>query len=314
MRPRDGAVRFCPLLFVTRMIFFRISPSMPARSTIYCAMIAGLTVFFLAFNSLAQTATNSAADALPPRELSESDLFFREYDRAARLVEQGARNEAAIIMTLLVHKLESSPWLEIATLKLAELNENSNPQAAMDGYDLILKRAANAPYFQKDPERGRFFAAALTGATEQGQRRIRLRRIRQALDQYFIRHQQYPENLAKLTIFNFIDAADILDVNNRPFRYLPTGQQFRPQIIYLRYELEIVRAEPFAATTPRLETTTRLTENPETYAARIEMPGRVEPIQVKENQTIEGYYVATIARSGIILCTADRILVIPVRN
>jgi hypothetical protein len=154
----------------------------------------------------------------------------------------------------------------------------------------------------------------LKGAAEQGVRRVRLRRIRSALDQYFLRHHQYPENLAKLTIFDFIEAEDILDVDNRPFRYLPTGQQFRPQITYLRYELEMVKAEPFAPSSPRLESTTRITENPETYAARLNLPGRVEPLQVKETQTIDGYYVAAIARNGIVLCTADRIVVIPVRN
>lgn len=276
-----------------------------------------LVLFALTFRAVGQPPSEvvsepETAPSLDP-EFTESDFFFREYARAARLVDQGGRDEAAIVMTLLNNKLQSTPWLEISTLKLGELVETSNPQQALDGYDLILKRVANAPYFREDPQRGRFFGAALKGAVEQGIRRVRLRKLRRALDLYFARYQQYPENLAKLAVFNFVEAEDILDLNNRPFRYLPTGQQFRPQIVYLRYELEAVRPEPFVPPSPRLESTTRLSEDPITYGARISMPGRTEPIEVREDQSLEGYYVATIARSGIVLGTHDRVLVIPVR-
>ncbi len=255
------------------------------------------------------TAQETAA-ARPPEDV----LFFREFRRAKRLVEQGGRAEAGLIVNLLHNQLETSPWMEVSLLKLSELLETTNDLQAMDGYELLRKRVINAPYFQQDTEKGRLFAAALNSAAEQGIRRIRLRRIRRGLERYFARFHQYPENLAKLVIFDFIAPEDILDTDSRPFRYLPTGQQFRPDIRYLRYELQRVRPEPFAPSSPRLDSTTLLEEKPPVYGARISVPGRTEPLEIHEHQSIEGYYVVVIKKDGALLCTPDRVVVIPSRS
>jgi hypothetical protein len=283
---------------------------MSVRSIIWqsiCAVIASAAALTVAVAQEPAPARKTAAPA-------EDVLFFREFQRAKRLVEQGGRAEAGLIINLLHNQLKTSPWMEVSLLKLSELLETSNDLQAMDGYELLRKRVANSPYFQRDQEKGRLFGTALNGAAEQGIRRIRLRRIRRGLERYFARFQQYPENLAKLAIFDMVDPEDILDTDNRPFRYLPTGQQFRPQIRYLRYELQRVRPEPFAPSSPRLDSTTLLEENPPVYGARISMPGRIDPLEIEEHQTIEGYYVVVIKKDGAVLCTPNRVIIIPARS
>lgn len=43
------------------------------------------------------------------------------------------------------------------------------------------------------------------------------------------------------------------------------------------------------------------------------MPGRLEPVTIREGQTIEGYYVAVVERRGLLLCTATRVIVLPLK-
>ena len=262
------------------------------------------------------TGVNAQTPAPPvaAEEIAEDKLFFREFRRAARFLDQGARDEAALFMQLLHNQLSTSPWMEISLLKLSELLETRNDEQAMDGYLVLRQRVINSPYFQRGDERIGMFGTAIDGAAERGIQRIRLRRIRWALEKYFIRFQQYPENLAKLAIFDLVAPEDILDANDRPFRYLPTGQQFRPQIRYLRYELERIPREPFAPNAPRLDSTTLIQEDPPVYAARISLPGRVEPVEIRKYQTIDGYFVIVIAEDGIVLCTAERVVVIPTQS
>ena len=183
-----------------------------------------------------------------------------------------------------------------------------------DGYDLLAKRIANAPYFLGNQQRSRLFGAALQTAVDRGVSRVKLARIRDGLSRYFARYMQYPESLAKLSIFNYVDAGDIVDANNRPFRYLPTGMQMRPTITYLRYELESIPKEPFIATSPKLVGTSKVNEDPEQYVCLIRVPGKGEPVRISEEQTIEGYYVAVIASRGAVLVGGNRVIVLPVRQ
>lgn len=284
-------------------------------------MSAGTNIWrvLLAAGCLAFPLSLSHADTNPPApavaaatQPSDSERFFAQYARAVQLVRQNARQEASVIMDLLWRNLGSSPWFEIALLKHAELNEITNPSVALQDYDVLRKRVENAPYFQGTAGRAPVFRAALLGAVMRGTNRIHILRIRDALDRYRARYRQYPESLVKLSIFNYVDMEDIYNSEGRLFRYTPTGQQFSPSISYQRYDLESLPPEPFFVTSPKINGTTRAGENTNQYAAVILVPDRIDWQSVVEGQTLAGYFVAAVDRGGAIVCTSERVLVLPV--
>jgi hypothetical protein len=241
---------------------------------------------------------------------SDADRFFTQYAKAVQLVRQNGRREASVIMDLLWRNLGTSPWFEIALLKHAELNEISNARVALEDYDVLRKRIENAPYFQGTTDRAAVFRAALLGSAMRGTDRIRIQRIRDALDAYNARYNQYPESLAKLAIFNYIDMEDIHNSEGRLFHYTPTGQRFTPAISYHMYSIEPLAPEPFFVTSPKLDGTTQLDDKTKKFAALIRLPGRMDPHRVFEDQTLEGYFVAAVAAGGAIVCTPERVLVL----
>src|SRR5580704_6900066 len=168
-------------------------------------LIAGCLTFPF---SVVRADTNTPTAVTVPAA-SDADRFFTQYTKAIQLVRQNGQREASVIMDLLWRNLASSPWFEIALLKHAELNEISNAQVALEDYDVLRKRVENAPYFQGTSDRAAVFRAALLGSAMRGTDRIRLQRIRDALEVYNTRYNQYPESLAKLAIFNYIDMEDI---------------------------------------------------------------------------------------------------------
>lgn len=254
-------------------------------------------------------ATNAATLAAQP---TDPERFFSQYAKASDLVRQNARQEASVIMDLLWRNLTTSPWFEIALLKHAELNETSNAQVAREDYDVLRKRVENAPYFQGNAERAAVFRTALLGAVGRGIDRLHIQSVRDGLGRYQARYHQYPESLVKLAIFNYVDMGDIYDSDNRLFRYTPTGMQFTPTISYQRYDLVSLPAEPFYVTSPRISGTTRVDEKTGKYAALILVPERIDWQSVVEGQTLGGYFVASVDRGGAIVCTTERILVLPV--
>jgi hypothetical protein len=260
--------------------------------------------------------TNPPAIATPPVTLAppitDADRFFTQYAKAVQLVRQNGHQGASIIMDLLWRNLGTSPWFEIALLKHGELNEMSNPRVAAEDYDLLRKRLENSPYFQGAAPHAAVFRAALLGTVLRGIDRIRLLRVRDALDRYHLRYQQYPESLVKMSIFNDIDLEDIYNSEGRFFHYTPTGQQFRPTITYQRYDLETLPPEPFFVTSPKVDGTTRMDDKSNKFAALIRVPGRMDPQRVVEDQTLDGYLIAAIAAGGAVVCTSDRVLVLPV--
>src|ERR1017187_5517478 len=271
-------------------------------------LVAGCLTFPL---SAVRAATNPpplAGGAAPPA--SDPDRFFTQYARAVQLVRQNGRREASVIMDLLWRNLGSSPWLEIALLKHAELNEISNAQVALEDYDVLRKRIENAPYFQETADRAAVFRAALLGSAMRGTDRIRIQRIRDALGVYNTRYHQYPESLAKLAIFNYIKMEDIHNSEGRLFHYTPTGQQFTPAISYHTYVFEPLAPEPFFVASPKLEGTTQLDDKTKKFAALIRVPGHMDPHRVFEDQTLEGYFVAAVAAGGAIVCTPEHVLVL----
>jgi hypothetical protein len=272
-----------------------------------------LTALLLASESVRAQTNTPAATPAPVSETAESDLFFERYTQAARLVREKRLQEAAVVMDLLSRNLSHSPWLEVAILKYSELCEGHNDSAAMEGYSLLSKRLDNAPYFQGDAERARVFKTALQGAVNAGIDRMRVGRIKQALADYYAQYRKYPESLAKLAILNFVDMDDIVDSRGQQFRYIPTGIRQTPYISYHQYEgLQITRAYPFSADSPRLQGTSLISDKPKKYAALLLVPGRIDAQQVVENQTLEGYFIGAIAPHGAIACTTDRILVLPI--
>ena len=116
----------------------------------------------------------------------------------------------------------------------------------------------------------------------------------------------------KLAIFNYVDMEDIHDSESRLFRYTPTGIQFTPTISYQRYDLPSLPAEPFYVSSPKISGTTRVDDKTGKYAAVILVPDRIDWRSVVEGQTLGAYFVATVDRGGAIMCTTDRILVLPV--
>jgi hypothetical protein len=257
-------------------------------------------------------ATVSTAVTATTTQPTDPERFFSQYAKASDLVRQNARQEASVIMDLLWRNLSTSPWFEIALLKHAELNEASSPQAALQDYDVLRKRVENAPYFQGTAERAAVFRTALLGAVGRGINRLHLQHVRDGLGRYMTRYHQYPESLVKLAIFNYVDMADIYDSDGRLFRYTPTGMQFTPTISYLRYDLVSLPAEPFAVTSPKISGTTRVDNQTGQYAAVILVPDRIDWQSVVEGQTLGPYFVAAVDRGGAIMCTTDRILVLPV--
>ncbi len=261
--------------------------------------------------AVAQADTNAPQPAVittPPT--GDADRFFTQYAKAVQLVRQNGPREASVIMDLLWRNLGSSPWFEIALLKHAELNEMSNARVALEDYDVLRKRIENAPYFQGTADRAAVFRAALLGSAMRGTDRIRIQRIRDALEVYNTRYNQYPESLAKLAIFNYIDMEDIHNSEGRLFHYTPTGQRFTPAISYHMYTIEPLAPEPCFVTSPKLDGTTQLDEKTKKFAALIRLPGRMDPHRVFEDQTLEGYFVAAVAAGGAIVCTPEHVLVL----
>jgi hypothetical protein len=271
-------------------------------------LVAGCLTFPF---SVLQADTNTPAPAVVTTPTAnDADRFFSQYARAVQLVRQNGRREASVIMDLLWRNLGSSPWFEIALLKHAELNEISNAQVALEDYDVLRKRIENAPYFQGTADRAAVFRAALLGSAMRGTDRIRIQRIRDALGVYNNRYHQYPESLAKLAIFNYIDMEDIHNSEGRLFHYTPTGQQFTPAVSYHMYVIEPLAPEPFFVTSPKLDGTTQLDDKTRKFAALIRLPGRMDPHRVFEDQTLEGYFVAAVAAGGAIVCTPEHVLVL----
>lgn len=289
---------------------------MSAGTNIWRVLLAAGCLFFplsiarADTNAPAPMATNAPAAPIVPQS-GDADRFFTQYAMAVQLVRQNGHQEASVIMDLLWRNPSASPWFEIALLKHAELNEITNPQVASQDYDLLRKRVENAPYFHGTAERAAVFRAALLGAVAHGTDRIRLLRVRDGLDRYRARYRQYPESLVKLSIFNYVGMEDIYTSDGRLFHYTPTGQQFTPTISYQRFDLESLPPEPFFVTSPKLDGTARLSETSNKYAALIRVPNRMDPQRVLEDQTIEGYLVAAVAAGGAIVCTPNRVLVLP---
>jgi hypothetical protein len=252
----------------------------------------------------------AAAPAPAPAALEDRDLFFSEFTRAAQVARQGGTTEVLGLLNLLQRKLSTSPWLDIAMLKYDQVAEAKDQTASLDGYNLLLKRVANAPFYQENERQAQIFAAALRGAAQRGIDRIRLERIRAGLQKYFARYTQYPESLAKLAILNYVDLEDIINSEGNSFHYVPTGRQFRPMMTYMQFELEPPALDPFLNPAPKVEATSRVSDNPPTYTALVRVPGRREPVRVAAGQAIEGFYFAQVAELGVIACTNDRILIL----
>jgi hypothetical protein len=260
----------------------------------------------------AEAPTPPPAAGVDPGEVSAADTrrFFEKYKEAIQLLERKKVAEAVLTMDLLVRSLSTSPWLEIALMKQAQLLETSNDRRAEELYTLLRERLANAPYFEGHTPRAQIFGVALKGAVDNGINRVRLRRIRDALGRYFARYGEYPESLAKLAILGYTDMENIHAVNNQLFRYVPQSPQMSPFISYKRFELEDIAPEPFVATTPKLEATSQVSEKPLQYIAFMRVGNRREPERLVENQTVQGFFVAAIAHDGVVLSTPTRVLVL----
>ena len=91
-----------------------------------------------ALSGYAQTNPPSVVSAreTPVVEVADADAhrFFEKYREAVLLVREGHLQSAAITMDLLSHTIHGSPWLDIALLKHAQLNETANDHAAEDNY------------------------------------------------------------------------------------------------------------------------------------------------------------------------------------
>ena len=272
----------------------------------------GTLVVLTLVRSFAAGATNGVT-ALPNPDaiFDEANSFFARYKQAAAQWRERRNSEAALTMELLARNLKSSPWFEIALLKQSELIELSNDRYAMDNYELLAQRVQKAPYFQSRADKATLFGVALQGAARNGINRIRARRIREALDRYFLRYREYPESLAKLAILDYIGMENIHTADDKPFRYVPTGQQLSPFLSYKRYEgLETIGVEPFVVSNPRLEGTTRVSDEPLKYGAVMRLAGQREEVRIVEEQNVRGFVVLAIAPKGVILCNDQRILVL----
>ena len=249
--------------------------------------------------------TNSLAEIAS----TDASRFFEKYREATRLVADGQLQNAAILLDLLSHTLRVSPWLDIALLKHAQLNERTNDRAAEENYTLLRHRLANAPYFQSNAERAQLFGVALHNTVDHGIDRIRLHRLRAAIYRYHSRYAEYPESLAKLAILGYTDMENIHNVNNHLFRYLPKEPRMNPFITYQRFELESIEAEPFTVSSPVLVGTSQASEQPLRYSALVHVPGELEPARVVENQIIQGFFVVAITHAGAIFSAPNRVIV-----
>jgi hypothetical protein len=271
------------------------------------APIAGLAVGLVAAGS-AQNAP--APQAVPAQPLfTDADNFFIEYQRAADLVHQRALSEAMLVMQALGQRLTTSPWLEIALLKHHELQEDRDPARALEGHQLVLSRLATAAYYQAGSTG--LIRQALRGAAERGVRRVRLKRLDGALGKYFARFHKYPEALTILATHLLVEPDDLVGSNNRMFRYQPNPPT-PARHNFMSYDLERVPREPFAVAAPRLQSTTKISDAPRQYAALIQTHPRKDPEPINEGQTLEGYFVAAVTARGAVVCTHDRVLILPV--
>lgn len=283
---------------------------MGVSARIFCLICWAVTLAFYPLSSPAATNTLDSTQN-PEAAYAEANSFFAQYKLAANQLREKRNAEAMLTLNLLTHNLKSSPWLEIALLKQSELVEVSNERFAMDNYTLLQERLKNSPYFQGRSDKVRLFTVSLQGAVNNGINRIRVHRIRSALDRYFVRYREYPESLAKLAILNYIEMENIQTAEERPFRYIPTGQQLTPFLSYKRYEgLDTMPPESFLVGTPRLESTSRASDEPLKYAAIIHVAGHKEPFRIVEDQNVSGFLVHSIAPNGVILCNDRRILVL----
>jgi hypothetical protein len=274
--------------------------------------LAGTLVVLTLVRSSATGATN-VVTALPNPDavFDEANNFFTQYKQAARQLRERRTSEAALTMELLARSTKHSPWMEIAVLKQSELIEITNDRYAMDNYELLVQRVQKAPYFQSRADKATLFGVALQGAARNGINRIRARRLRDALDRYFVRYREYPESLAKLAILGYTEMENVHTADDKPFRYVPTGQQLTPFLSYKRYEgLETIGAEPFLLSSPRLEGTTRVSDEPLKYGALMRLPDQREEVRIVEDQNVGGFVVLAIAPKGVILCNDQRILVL----
>lgn len=284
--------------------------------------ITGVRRSFLVFAltgtlCIAQTNTTKphpiAAPVANPIEAFNADAvtFFTKYKVALAQLEVKKVQDAGITLDLLARSLNTSPWLEIAMMKHAQLVEDTNDRVAEEDYNLLRERLENAPYFEGKGDRAKIFGTALQGAVDLGINRIRLRRVRVALDSYRNRYNEYPESLAKLAILGYTDIENIRSVNNQLFRYVPQQPKMNPFVSFKSCDLEKVAAEPFIApNVPILEATSQVSEKPLKYAALIRVSSKEDPLRIVENQTINGYFVAAIVHDGVILSTPTRVVVL----
>lgn len=277
-------------------------------------LVSAWQIFWLIAGIVVGVAVLVGAQTIPvvlPHE-HDSDLFFQECAKANRLLRERKHQEAAITMDVLCQNLTDSPWLEIGLLKYAEMNETRNVGQAKEAYARLRKRIDEAPYYRGATDREQLFRVRLEAAMERGVNRVRLHRIREALGQYFGRHARYPESLASLAILGFIDQADIVDAKGQPIRYIPTGVILRVRPTFQRYEMDHLPPEPFMVKSPRIDGTSRVSDNPIKYAALIRPPGMGDARRVVDFQILEGFFIAAIADKGAIVCSPDRVLVLPV--
>lgn len=264
-----------------------------------CSALA--VCLLLAFPLFAQT--NEA-------DTGESAQFFTKYKQTVELLGKGKTQDAGIAMDLLARNLTTSPWMEIALLKHAQLVELTNDRVAEENLKVLRQRLTNAPYFQAAAGNVKAFTSALQGAVDNGVNRLRLRRVREAIGRYHGRYGEYPESLAKLSILGYTDMENIRAVNNQLFRYVPQMPRINPFISYQRYDLETIDPDPFLATHPKLEGVSQLSEKPLKYTALIRVPGNDDPARINEDQTVLGYFVVAIGHDGAIVATPKRILVL----
>jgi hypothetical protein len=256
----------------------------------------------------------SAQTNAPAPQLTDEELFFVKYREAVALQQARKTQQAGLELELLSRQLSSSPWLEVALLKGAELAEASNEKAALEMHELLRQRLEKAPYFQGDADRAQLLRAALGGAVKAGINRVRAARVRAALERYRLRYQEYPESLAKLAVLDYTTGENILDADLQPLRYIPGGMKLTPFISYKRYSgLEYSPPEPLLVAVPRVDNTTRVSDEPLRYAALIHVANK-EPARVVENQLLHGFLVVAVAERGVIVCNHNRVLVLLTRK
>ena len=256
-----------------------------------------------------------AATAVAADDAASADAanFFSKYKEAVALLGKNKTQEAGITIDLLARNLRTSPWLEMAMLKHAQLVEQTNDQVAEEDYTLLRQRLENSPYFEGTGDKVKLFGTVLQGAVDTGINRLRLRRVRDALSRYHSRYAEYPESLAKLAILGYTAMENIRSVNNQLFRYAPQTPKMNPFVSFKSFDLEKVDQDPFLPVNPpKLEATSQLSEKPLKYSALIRLSNKTDPARIVENQTIEGYFVAAVAHDGAIVSTPNRIIVLVV--